>query len=144
MALSPVAVIGAIYTASERGLSADVLAARALGLAPLPLCTSIVVASGGGWSAVPGRLGELSAATVSVWLRVSAEEAVRRARNQPRSRPLLGATDALGAVRELLRLRTPLYAEAEHEVDTESSSVEDVSIRVLELLGLNDPIADTE
>ena len=47
MALSPVAVIGAIYTASERGLSADVLAARALGLAPLPLCTSIVVASGG-------------------------------------------------------------------------------------------------
>ncbi|MEE2845364.1 MAG: shikimate kinase [Gemmatimonadota bacterium] len=104
----------------------------------------IVVASGGGWSAVPGRLGELSAATVSVWLRVSAEEAVRRARNQPRSRPLLGATDALGAVRELLRLRTPLYAEAEHEVDTESSSVEDVSIRVLELLGLNDPIADTE
>ena len=93
---------------------------------------------------MPGRLGELSAATVSVWLRVSAEEAVRRAQNQPRSRPLLGAMDALGAARELLRLRTPLYAEAEHEVDTESSSVEDVSIRVLELLGLNDPIADTE
>ena len=47
MALSPVAVIGATYTVSERGLAADVLAARALGLAPLPVCTSIVVASGG-------------------------------------------------------------------------------------------------
>ena len=47
MALSPVAVIGATYTASERGLAADVLCARALGLAPVPICTSIVVASDG-------------------------------------------------------------------------------------------------
>ena len=47
MSLTPVAVIGALYTASERGLAADVLAARALGLAPVPVCTSIVVASGG-------------------------------------------------------------------------------------------------
>ena len=47
MPLHPVVVIGATYTATERGLAADVLAARALGLAPLPLCTSIVVASGG-------------------------------------------------------------------------------------------------
>ena len=47
MPLHPVAVIGACYTATERGLAADVLAARSLGLAPLPLCTSIVVASGG-------------------------------------------------------------------------------------------------
>lgn len=47
MPLTPVTVVGALYTASERGLAADVLAARALGLAPLPLCTSLVVASGG-------------------------------------------------------------------------------------------------
>lgn len=47
MSLPPVVTIGAIYTATERGLAADVLAARSLGLAPLPLCTSIVVASGG-------------------------------------------------------------------------------------------------
>lgn len=47
MALSPIAVVGATYTATERGLAADVLCARALGLAPLPICTSIVVASGG-------------------------------------------------------------------------------------------------
>lgn len=47
MSLSPVAVVGATYTASERGLAADVLCARALGLAPFPVCTSIVVASGG-------------------------------------------------------------------------------------------------
>lgn len=47
MSLPTVAVVGAMYTASERGLAADVLAARALGLAPLPVCTSVVVASDG-------------------------------------------------------------------------------------------------
>ena len=47
MPLTPVAVVGAFYTASERGLAADVLSARALGLAPVPVCTSIVVASDG-------------------------------------------------------------------------------------------------
>ena len=47
MTLRPVAVVGASYTASERGLAADVLCSRALHLAPLPICTAIVVASGG-------------------------------------------------------------------------------------------------
>ena len=47
MPLPPVAVVGALYTGSERGLAADVLAARALGLAPLPVCTALVVAGGG-------------------------------------------------------------------------------------------------
>ncbi|WP_412067651.1 PfkB family carbohydrate kinase [Rubrivirga sp. IMCC43871] len=47
MSLLPIAVIGAAYTASERGIAADVLVARSLGLAPLPIITSIVVASGG-------------------------------------------------------------------------------------------------
>lgn len=47
MSLQPVALVGALYSGSERGLAADVLAARSLGLAPLPICTSIVVAGSG-------------------------------------------------------------------------------------------------
>ena len=47
MPLRPIAVVGALYAVSERGLAADVLAARAAGAAPLPICTSIVVASEG-------------------------------------------------------------------------------------------------
>ncbi|MEM6287098.1 MAG: bifunctional hydroxymethylpyrimidine kinase/phosphomethylpyrimidine kinase [Bacteroidota bacterium] len=47
MTLRPVAVIGALYTAGERGLAGDILAARSLGLAPMPVCTSIVVAGEG-------------------------------------------------------------------------------------------------
>lgn len=45
--LRPVLVIGALYAGSERGLAADVLCARALGLAPLPIATQLVVASDG-------------------------------------------------------------------------------------------------
>ena len=43
----PVACIGALYGGTERGLAADVLAARALGLRPLPVCTALVMASHG-------------------------------------------------------------------------------------------------
>ena len=104
----------------------------------------VVVASGGGWAAVPGRLNDLPAGTTTVWLRVSAEEAVRRAGTQPHYRPLLRGSDALAAAQQLLLLRTPLYARSEYEVDTEGLSVEDVSIRVMELLGLNEPATGTE
>ena len=45
--LSPVLVVGALYAGSERGLAADLFAARALGLAPLPVCTQLVMAGGG-------------------------------------------------------------------------------------------------
>ena len=47
MNLQPLLVVGPLYTGSERGLAADILAARAEGLAPFPICTQLVVASGG-------------------------------------------------------------------------------------------------
>ena len=47
MSLSPALVVGALYAGSERGLAADLLAARAAGLAPLPVCTQLVMAGGG-------------------------------------------------------------------------------------------------
>jgi hypothetical protein len=56
----------------------------------------------------------------------------------------LRVSDALSAARELLQVRAPLYAEAHHEVDTEGFSVEDVSTRVLELLGLYESTTGTE
>ncbi len=39
--------IGALYTGSERGLASDILASRARGLAPVTVCTALVVASHG-------------------------------------------------------------------------------------------------
>lgn len=94
----------------------------------------VVVATGGGWAALPGRLTGLPIGTVSVWLRVSAEEAVRRTEEAPAARPLLSAPDALETARRLLEQRTPFYSQAHLEVDTEALRPEDVSARIIRFL----------
>lgn len=95
----------------------------------------VVLAAGGGWGAAPGRLRAVPEGTRSVWLRVSAEEAVRRAALGGGERPLLAGPDPLTAARSLLEQRTPAYAEADVRVDTEGRTVEDVAARILSLLG---------
>ena len=104
----------------------------------------LVIATGGGWAAVAGRLDEVPEGTATIWLEVSAEEAVRRAGTEPGNRPLLSGPDAVGNARALLRERSLEYARARWKVDTEDLTVEDVSSRILEFLGRNDPPNETE
>jgi shikimate kinase len=59
-----------------RALEADLTA-------ELALADAVVLTPGGGWIAQPGRLEALGAGTLTVWLRVSAAEAVRRAAASP-------------------------------------------------------------
>ena len=104
----------------------------------------VVLGSGGGWAAVAGRLESLPGATASVWLKVSPEEAVRRAESEPGSRPLLDGPQPLDRARTLLEERAPIYATARWAVDTEGISVEDVSARILGLLADAHTRSDTE
>jgi shikimate kinase len=94
----------------------------------------IVVATGGGWSARPGRLKDVPPGTVSVWLRLSPDEAVRRSEEQDVERPLLDVADQMDAVRGLYEKREEYYAEADLQVDTEGRTPKDVSARVLKIL----------
>ena len=94
----------------------------------------VVVASGGGWAVQPGRLAKLSSDTVSVWLDVDAEEALRRLEEDVPKRPLLSGDDAPQIARELLNQRRSAYGLAEVRVDTNGHSVEDVTSRILEIL----------
>ncbi len=94
----------------------------------------LVLASGGGWAAAPGRLEEVPEGTETIWLRVSAAEAVRRVSSQPGRRPLLAAGNADEKAVQLLAEREPRYARAASVVDTDGRSVEDVTAGVLELL----------
>lgn len=94
----------------------------------------VVLASGGGWAADPERVVRLGEDTVSVWLRVSAGEALRRSRAAPGSRPLLEGSAAESRASELLQTREPFYAAADVGVDTDGSTVEDVTARILEIL----------
>jgi shikimate kinase len=98
----------------------------------------VVLASGGGWAAAPGRVRGVPPGTATVWLRVSPEEAVQRAGRSGR-RPLLARPDALEEAERLVAERHPYYAEARWTVDTERSSVEDVAARVLAILAQEYP-----
>ena len=94
----------------------------------------VVMARGGGWAAGPRRLAGLPAGTLTVWLRVSADEAVRRAAAAPGARPLLTGSDARKTALRLLESRIPSYRQADLEVDTEGLKPEDVSARILQRL----------
>lgn len=83
-----------------------------------------VLASGGGWPAREGRMEALPEGTLSVWLKVSPEVAVRRARAQGGSRPLLASDDAVERARRLLEDRLPHYRSASLVLDSESAPPE--------------------
>lgn len=93
-----------------------------------------VLASGGGWAAVEGRVRAVPTGTVTIWLDVSASEALRRTKAGGLTRPLLVRGDIPERVTELMKIRTPFYSEAQYRVDTEGSTVEDVTARILKIL----------
>jgi shikimate kinase len=104
----------------------------------------VVLGSGGGWAATPGRLGDVPPGTATFWLKVSPEEALRRVASEPGKRPLLAGADMLHKARELMEARASMYGEADWTVDTEGSSVEDVAAGVLEILAREYPGASVE
>ena len=94
----------------------------------------VVLASGGGWAAEPGRLDALPEDTLTVWLRVSAAEAVRRAREGEGERPLLEVEDPVRRARELLAEREPYYRGAGMVLDSESAPPEGLARTVREYM----------
>ena len=72
----------------------------------------VVIATGGGWSLVPGRLDGLPEGSLTVWLRVRPATAVRRATGTRRVRPLLAGPDPAARAKELLKEREPAYSRA--------------------------------
>lgn len=99
----------------------------------------VVLASGGGWAARPGRLDETPPGTETFWLRVSPDEAVRRIGSEPGTRPLLARADALEEATRLVAEREEYYRRAGWTVDTDGRTVEDVTARILEILARKHP-----
>lgn len=81
---------------------------------------AVVVATGGGWPMNPaGGFSALPAGAFTVWLDVTAEDAVRRAAADGlAARPLLAGPNPLAEARALLAERRPIYAAATLRVDT--------------------------
>ncbi|MSR23394.1 MAG: shikimate kinase [Gemmatimonadetes bacterium] len=94
----------------------------------------VVVSPGGGWPCRDGRMEALSPGTLSIWLVVSPERAVERAKRHGAERPLLAGEDPVARARELLAARERYYGVAHWRVDTEARSPEEVVRVVIERL----------
>ncbi len=104
----------AVFRALEARLAAEVRSAE-----------HAVIAPGGGWVTTPGALDDLPDGTFVVWLRVSAEEAVRRAGGGT-GRPLLAGADPLDRARTLLAERESLYRRADLVLDVDDRTPADI------------------
>jgi shikimate kinase len=89
--------------------------------------TEAVISPGGGWAATSGSLDALPDGTVTVWLRVSAEEAVRRALAAGAVRPLLAGSDPVAAARELMGTREASYRRADLTIEVEGRDPVDIA-----------------
>jgi shikimate kinase len=90
-----------------------------------------VLSVGGGWVAGPAWRA-LPEGTLGVWLRVSAEEVLRRAgpAGQRRARPLLAVADPEAEVRRLLREREPLYRLADVSFATDGHDAVEIAAEI--------------
>jgi shikimate kinase len=95
---------------------------------------SVVLASGGGWPTVLGRMEGLPEGTLSVWLIVTPEEAVRRAREEGPTRPLLEVKDPLARARKILAEREVHYRKAEVALDSQEGNPEELARRIEEIM----------
>jgi XRE family transcriptional regulator, aerobic/anaerobic benzoate catabolism transcriptional regulator len=94
----------------------------------------IVLATGGGLVASPDTFALLRRSAVTVWLRASPEDHWNRVVRQGDRRPMADHPQAMADLRALLGTREPLYALADHTVDTSSGGVEKIILAVDRLL----------
>lgn len=90
----------------------------------------LVLAPGGGWITRPEQLDRLGRRTLSVWLRVSVDETVRRLNADSIDRPFRGHPDPRGVIAEMLAEREPLYRLADVSVPAEGRSPEGVAFEI--------------
>lgn len=72
--------------------------------------------------------------TQTIWLKATPYDHLQRVKEQGDTRPMAGRMNPLGELRSILEEREPLYATADHMVDTSAGSLEEAFQAVLRLL----------
>ncbi len=90
-----------------------------------------VLATGGAIVTNEQTYALLRERATTVWLRASAQDHWDRVVRQGDVRPMNNRANAMSELKSLLRARKPLYALADHVVDTSSSSLDDAAARVV-------------
>jgi len=93
-----------------------------------------VLATGGSIVSAPESYELLRRRTTTVWLKARAREHWDRVVAQGDVRPMKNRANAMSELQALLRARKPLYAQAEHAVDTSGVTLHEAAARVLSAL----------
>jgi shikimate kinase len=96
--------------------------------------TGAVLSPGGGWILQPGLLELLRPPAVAVHLDVTPATAFHRMGAKVGNRPLLSGDDPASRVVALWQQRRSAYAKADHVVDTEGLTIQQVTQRILALI----------
>jgi len=94
-----------------------------------------VIVTGGGSVSDPATYEMLLSACLTVWLKATPEEHMRRVIAQGDSRPMAGNPEAMEDLRRILRSREGLYAKADVTVDTTRLSPLQVKEELLTRIG---------
>ena len=90
-----------------------------------------VVATGGSIVTDKETFALLRQRTITLWLKARASDHWERVVAQGDARPMRGRTNAMSELKALLKLRTPLYAQAAQTVDTSNAALDETVERVL-------------
>jgi shikimate kinase len=115
---------GAFYRGVEDRVGADLLRGE-----------GVVLALGGGWPVAQGRMEGLGPDTLSIWLQVTPEAAVRGSqRKEGPTRPLLVGADPVGNAAILWEVREPYYRKAHVAIDSTGIETEELAKRIEEMV----------
>jgi shikimate kinase len=99
----------------------------------LRLLGNMVLSPGGGWITNPDVVALLRPPARIIHLKVRPETALERLGPERQTRPLLMRPDPLAELRRLHTERQALYMAADHTIDTERLTVQQVAEKVAEL-----------
>ena len=97
---------------------------------------NMVLAPGGGWITNTDVVALLRPPGRIIYLKVKPETAFVRLGEERSTRPLLMRPDPLGELKRLLLQREPMFAKADHVIDTERLDAQRVIDEVLKLAGV--------
>lgn len=95
---------------------------------------SAVIATGGSIVGDADSFELLRRSSTTVWLKARPEDHMQRVVLQGDERPMRNRKDAMAELRALLRSRTPLYAQADHIVDTNLLGVDGSVSALIEVI----------
>ncbi|MFN8581750.1 MAG: shikimate kinase [Gemmatimonadaceae bacterium] len=95
---------------------------------------SSIVAPGGGWIERPENTAIVAGRALVVYLKASPAVALRRAEQDETIRPLLVGSNPEARIAALFERRSALYDAADHTIDTEVLTTEEVVKALMELI----------